>query len=269
MWLGLSTFFPSRLIAKKRSPYQTVYVYEKGTVRYMRFASEGWQGAQDKRNETRLLFPYQRFFLVYKAWLDEVDSFLALGVGTGTALRTIRRQHPAATMTGVDLDSVVLQSAVTYFDCPQDDNSRLMAMHGRAFLEAEDHHYDLVFHDTYDSQSIPHSMRTLECFSEIRDILNDDGLLVINVIGALSGPASKPFCSLYKTILHVFTDVWVLPTQAYTRSEQNILLIARNSVNDWGEPSDRSDPNLRQLLAKLYKKPIPVHDVEVYLDSDD
>jgi spermidine synthase len=234
----------------------------------MRFASEGWQGALDKRNPERLLFPYQRYFLVYQAWLDKVDSFLALGVGTGTALRTIRRQHPAAEITGVDLDPVVLQSAVKYFDCPQDDESRLIAMHGRAFLSSDDRKYDLIFHDTYDSQSIPHSMRTLECFSEIRDLLTDDGVLILNVIGARSGPESKPFRALYKTLLHVFTDVWVLPTAAYSWAEQNIVLIARNSVNNWMEPSDHSDPDIRQLLGRLYRKPIPVHDVEAYLDSD-
>ncbi|MFC4767303.1 spermidine synthase [Effusibacillus consociatus] len=264
----LSLFQKTKLIWKKRTPYQTVYVYEKGRVRYMRFASESWQGALDMRNKDRLLFPYQRFFLAYKAWLPEVHSFLALGVGTGTAIRTVRRQHPKAYIAGVDLDASVLQAAVEYFDCPCDDRTQLIAMHGRAFLDAAEQRFDLVFLDAFDSFSIPKSMRTKECFSAIAKVLEENGLLVVNVIGTLCGPWSDSFRTLYKTLRQVFPEVWILPVSRWLYMEQNILLIARKQSDAAQFPIDPADPEVRKYIERLYTRSIPTEDIPVYQDLD-
>lgn len=234
----------------------------------MRFASESWQGALDMRNKERLLFPYQRFFLVYRAWLPEVRSFLALGVGTGTALQTIRRRHPDAEIAGVDLDSGVLQAAVEFFDCPTDERTRLYPMHGRAFLESTGQRFDLVFLDAFDSYAIPKSMRSVECFSSISNVMEENGVLIVNVIGAVSGSGSTSFRTLYKTVSRVFSDVRVLPVSRWPFMEQNILLIARNSPAAGMPPGVSADPELRKLLKRMYTRQIPVTDVPVYQDGD-
>jgi spermidine synthase len=268
MWLGFPYLYRSKLIYQKRTPYQTLYVYDKGSVRYMRFASDSWQGALDMRKKEKILFPYQRFFLAFRAWKSDVRSFLSLGVGTGTAMRTIRNRYPAARMTGVDLDANVLQTAVDYFDCPVDDRTVLYAMHGRAFLESADDSYDLVFLDAFDAYSIPFSLRTVESFAAIRQVLEENGLLVVNVIGTVKGPRSNEFRALYKTVRQVFDHVRVLPVSRLHATDQNILLFASGQPID-ELPSSIRERETRNLLNRFYPLPIPTDDVAVYLDDRD
>ncbi|WP_018131940.1 spermidine synthase [Effusibacillus pohliae] len=268
MRFGFPLLHRTKLIWKRRSPHQTVHVFEKGSVRYMTFASDNWQGALDMRNKERLLFPYQRFFLAYRAWLPQVRSFLSLGVGTGTAIRTIRRHHPDADIIGVDWDANVLQAAVRFFDCPCDERTRLYAMHGRAFLESADRRFDLVFLDVFDSFSIPKSMRSVECFSAIRDVMEENGMLFVNSIGAVRGSRNTGFRTLYKTVCQVFSYVQVLPVSRWTLFEQNILLIARKSVSHSVHPDACHDPQLKKMLKRLYARPIPTDDVSVYRDPE-
>ncbi|BCJ85801.1 spermidine synthase [Effusibacillus dendaii] len=271
MNVDFSLFRKTRLIWKKRSPIQTVYVYQKGSVRYMRFASESWQGALDMKNKEKLLFPYQRFFLAYRAWMPNVRSFLSLGVGTGTAIRSIRRLHPDARIVGVDLDEAVLEAAVKYFECPCDQQTELHAMHGRAFLESTAERFDLVFLDTYDSFSIPKSMRTVQSFQSIYQVLQENGLLVVNVIGTLKGPMDSPFKTTLKTVQEVFPDVWVLPVSRWSRFEQNILLIARKRkpgdfLSDVPVHEDSLSPEVAKLVHQIYSESIPTEDIQAEYD---
>lgn len=268
MWIGFPYIFKSKLVYQKRTPFQTIYIYDKGPIRYMRFSSESWQGALDMRNRDKILFPYQRFFLAFQAWLPNVRSFLSLGVGSGTAMRTIRRHYPTARITGVDLDAGVLEAAVKYFDCPADDQTALYAMHGRAFLDSAEETYDLVFLDAFDAYSIPHSMRTVESFAAIRNVLEEKGLLVVNVIGTVKGSHSAPFRSIYKTIRQVFEHVWVLPVSRFASLDQNILLFASRQKLEH-DLSGSQDPTVSKLLKRIYKPSVPTDDVSVYLDEPD
>lgn len=268
MWLRFPYLYRSKLVYQKRTPYQTLYVYDKGPVRYMRFASDSWQGALDMRNKEKILFPYQRFFLAFQAWKPDVRSFLSLGVGTGTAMRTIRKRYPDARITGVDLDANVLQAAVDYFECPIDDRTILHAMHGRAFLESADDSYDLVFLDAFDAFSIPFSLRTVESFAAIRQLLEENGLLVVNVIGTVKGSRSNEFRAFYKTVRQVFEHVRVLPVSRLHATHQNILLFASRQPLDL-QLSSSLERDIRNLLDRIYLFPIPTDDVAVYLDEKD
>lgn len=268
MWFGFPHLHKSKLIYQKRTPFQTLYVYEKGPIRYMRFASESWQGALDMRNKDKILFPYQRFFLAFRAWLPDVRSFLSLGVGSGTAMRSVRRHFPVAQMTGVDLDASVLEAAVKYFDCPSDEGTTLHAMHGRAFLDSAEDTYDLVFMDTFDAYSIPHSMRTVESFTAIRQVMEEKGLLVVNVIGTMKGSNSTAFRSVFKTVSQVFDYVWVLPVSRLHAVDQNILLFASRTALNM-ELAGCLEPRVKKLIRRIYEPMIPTDDVPVFLDEPD
>ncbi|WP_369690112.1 spermidine synthase, partial [Effusibacillus lacus] len=137
-----------------------------------------------------------------------------------------------------------------------------------AFLESSRDRYDLIFLDAYDSYSIPKSMRSVECMQQARNLLEENGLLIVNVIGRISGPESGFFRSFYKTIREVFSEVWVLPVTRWTRMEQNILLIARRSVGTQMHPDSKGDKELEKLLRRLYLRTIPTSDVPVCRDTE-
>ncbi|MCL6548470.1 MAG: spermidine synthase, partial [Alicyclobacillus sp.] len=140
------------LFAGQGSTHRQVEVIERRGIRYLRFGKYGgWQGALDLNREDRLVFPYQRAFASVVHTLPEVRRFLALGVGTGTALRTVASRPPAARLYGIDVDEVVLELAVRYFGCPASDETCYWVGDGVSYLfsgRATDL-FDLIFVDTY------------------------------------------------------------------------------------------------------------------------
>lgn len=228
------------------SVFQTVKVQRKGSIRMLRFDSKGQHGAINLQNPNQILFPYQQGFLLYRSVLPEVRSFLAIGVGTGTALRSVRRLHPHALMYGVDIDSEVIRVAQKFFDAPDDDRALYYAMDGRRFLHeaADGALFDLVFLDAYADDRVPAKLETVEFVRLLKSRMTANGVVCVNLIAALRGAESKYLRRVWRTYRDVFQNVMIVPTSPFARESQNILLFAYDGPLPTREQIDRSISNM-------------------------
>jgi spermidine synthase len=265
--VGSLWWFRFRTVREHRveSIYQTVHVERRGPVRFLHFDSRSWQGAVHLREPQRILFSYQKGFLLFPCFVPEVRSFLAIGVGTGTGLGTVRRFFPDAMLYGVDIDAEVIRVAHQFFDCPDDDNTCYVAVDGRRFLEdwhawgrEEDLPLNLIFLDAYADDRIPARLETIEFVRSMKERLAPEGAVFVNVIGSLRGEGSRYLRRVWRTYHELFRHVVLVPTSPFSRESQNILLIAtdaalpsRKKMWEQVRATPLTDPHKRKLLRLI------------------
>ena len=111
---------------------------------------------------------------------DSLDV-LILGFGSGTYAAECRRYFPTSKIDGVEIDRKIIDLAYSRFGVdPNDENIRVTEFDGRAYLRGAGK-YDVIMVDTYRDITIPFQLSSAEFFSEVKDHLTDDGVMVVNL----------------------------------------------------------------------------------------
>lgn len=160
-------------------------------------------------------------------------DILILGNGTGTYATQCERYFEGMNIEGVEIDGKIMDLATKYFDEPED--VKVTEYDGRAYLNAVDKKYDVIMVDAYRDITIPFQMSTAEFFSEVRDHLNDGGVMVVNMnmrSEAADGTGEKSSddinAFLADTISRVFRQVYTVDVPGTTNRE----LFASNRTGD-------------------------------------
>jgi spermidine synthase len=219
----------SLLFEEKGIFHNRVQVVQDGYLRYLRFGKDGgWQGAFHTKIPTRIIFPYQRGFAALVSSLPQIRSFLAFGVGTGTALRTVRSVHPGCELFGVDVEESVIETAISYFCAPSHEEAHYFVGDGVQFLRKESLQYDLIFIDAYLKDKIYSPVLDPAFLIDVKSHIAKAGIVVFNIIGRFTGAfVHRPF---YRTLHDQFGFVWVQPV-GMPCTEQNALVVASAEDN--------------------------------------
>lgn len=154
---------------------------------------------------------------------DPAD-ILILGLGTGTYASQCLRYFPTVSVDGVEIDEKIADLAGTYFELPAAVN--VSTYDGRAFLAASDQTYDVIMVDAYQDITIPFQMSTVEFFTLVREHLNENGVMVVNMNMA-SNQSGSINDYLADTIASVFPSVWTVDVAGNTNRE---LFAARSEA---------------------------------------
>jgi spermidine synthase len=174
-------------------------------------------------------FEYTRFSNLYTGLRRaSTTSFLLLGGGAYTVPRTLVANNPDLQVDVAELEPSLFPLAQEYFDLKDVSRIRNHVVDARVFVAESDKRFDYIFMDTFNSGLyIPAHLTTQEYFSAVRERLSDDGLLMINFIGARNLPGTTLTDSFFVTLQSVFPNV-----RAYTMRPdetgviQNIIFIA-------------------------------------------
>ena len=229
-WRGQSGAAEPGLLLEEDSFYNHIRVAESGDTRYVDFENLR-QSAMLVSDPWELRLRYTRFLAVPLALLPEPKHVLILGLGGGSFPKRLYHDFPDVTVDVADIDPAVVAIAKRYFQVPDDTRLRLHVRDGRRFVRETTERYDLIYLDAYNSDTIPFHLTTREFYQELRSRLAPGGLVVSNIIGALRGPESAFFRSMYRTLGEVFPTLYAVPVYKDTggyfpMGEINIILIA-------------------------------------------
>ena len=141
---------------------------------------------------------------------------LILGNGTGTFARQCRAYFPGAQVEGVEIDGKITRLASEYFDLPAEVG--ITEYDGRAYLQAIEGEYDVIMVDAYQDITIPFQMSTVEFFTQVREHLAENGVMVVNMNMHASGENSINVW-LNDTICSVFSNVCEVEVPYSTNKE--------------------------------------------------
>jgi spermidine synthase len=171
---------------------------------------------------------------------------LVLGNGTGTYASQCERYFDNVTAEGVEIDGKIIGLASEYFDQPA--GMQVTEYDGRAFLNAVGKKYDVIMVDAFRDITIPFQMSTQEFFSEVRDHLNDGGVMAVNL--NMRGDENDPDDInhyLSDTISTVFDHIYTVDVPDYT----NRVLFATNAADAKTVFADNVAKENRQDLRTL------------------
>ena len=216
------------------------------------------QGAQADTGE-RLVYAYNRYVRLERLFCPRIERAAFLGGGAYSMPQAVSDDHPAARIDVVEIDPELEELGRRWFRL-DDYRGRLRPVTGdaRRFLAAGDGDYDLIFGDVFRGrQTIPPHLATREFFELIKRRLGDEGVYMMNLMGAVEGPRSRLFSCMAATLQEVFPELYVFATYPDTpRSQlQNLVLVAPKKSHGWTKNDlitrAAGDEGLAQMAANL------------------
>lgn len=197
----------------------------------MRFGSAraGWQGACLVDQPERLYFPYQQAFSLHTAFRPSVKAFLAVGVGSGTAVSHVHRRHPQAQIMAIELDKEVLSVARRFFSVPSDHRVYYVEADARSYVPRMRTRFDLLFVDAFYKEQTPKTFLSPIFLQAAAERMMPGGVFCMNVIMVTSGEQSEPFQALCRSLKTIIGPTWMLPIGVFSQTPRNILLFAQKS----------------------------------------
>lgn len=201
------------------------------------------------------VFQYIPFYHLVQYFKTGHRRTLMIGGAGYTFPREYLKTYPEARIDVVEIDPQMTAIARTYFDLK--DDPRLDTFHedGRVYLNrTETGIYDAVMIDAFGSLfSIPYQLTTVEAVGQMHRVLNDNGIVIVNIGSGITGPASGFLQAEFATYKTVFSDVLLFKVRPERPDDdlQNVILIACKSGCNTNASAD--GPLIQSLLARQHK----------------
>lgn len=192
-------------------------------------------------------------------------DILVLGMGTGTYAKQCSYYYGATSIEGVEIDEKITELAGRYFELP--GSVEVTTYDGRSYLEAVTDTYDVIMVDAYQDITIPFQMSSIEFFTLVREHLNEDGVMVVNM-NMHSEAEGNINAYLSDTIASVFDYVYTVDVAGTTNRE---LFATQNpsAIADFENGRRRiENPELQAMLQMVSEGIVPYEKGE-YLLTDD
>ena len=190
---------------------------------------------------------------------------LILGMGTGTYATQCRKYLGDMNVEGVEIDEKITQLSRKYFSLSED--VPVTTYDGRAYLNAMDKKYDVIMVDAYQDITIPFQMSSVEFLTLVKDHLNEDGVMVVNMNMRGSGDGNiNQYLS--DTIGQVFDAEYTVDVANTTNRE----LFASNNPsimeNLQANTKQITNADLRNMMETVYADSTPYGKGDYILTDD-
>ena len=269
-----------RVVYAKDTRYHHLAVVDDADTRYLRF-DNSLQSAMYLDDPFRTRFRYTDMFELGIAYNPDAKDVLFIGLGAGSGEKRMWKDFADVRIQVVELDPEVVDVAYRYFSLPRDPRLRVDVADGRRYLDANEKRWDVIVIDAFFADAIPFHLVTTEFLELARSRLAPGGVVVTNSIGAIGGPGSRLFRSIYRTYRGVFPSVVVHPDILDDRGDdayRNLIVVAGESAApDRAFLADRWDeirrerapsaPDLREAILDRHDAVIPTADVPTLTDD--
>ena len=260
----------AKTLLQKDTFYHRIRVEEDEEARYMYF-DRTLQSAMTLKDPTALRLVYSRYVSVAMTFRPDAKRMLLIGVGGGSIPKKLNKEFPNMVIDAIDLDPEVIRIAKDHFNLAENKNLALHAQDGRLFLARTQHQYDVIMLDAYFTDSMPFHLATKQFFELTRKKLAPGGIVVANLISAVTGPSGKIARSFVRTQKQVFPQTYVFasrrPDNVSLDTIQNVIVIAtqdkqRVDIKDIVKRATALDKGLfpdplQDLAVAYYDRPLP------------
>jgi spermidine synthase len=269
-----------KTILEKDTFYHRIRIQEDEEARYMYF-DRTLQSAMNLKDPTALRLIYSRYTSLGFAYRPDAKKILIIGLGGGSIPKKLQKEFPSLEIDAVEIDPEVIQLAKNHFNVRDGKNLRLHAQDGRLFLSRTQNRYDIIMIDAYYSDAMPFHLATREFFELAQRKLTANGIVVANLISAVTGPSGKIARAFVKTQRQIFPQTYVFaarrPENVGIDSVQNVIVIAtkesqRLDIKEIVKRATALDkglfPNpINDIGVAYYDGALPDQDVPVLTDD--
>lgn len=208
-------------------------------------------------NSDELVLNYSKFYHLLRHFKPDFQKTLIIGGAGYSFPKEYLRKYPGKQIDAVEIDPQMTELARKYFRLQDNPNLKIYHEDGRIFLnQSAPNTYDVILLDAFGSiYSVPFQLTTREAVRKIHDDLTDDGVVILNLISAVSGEGSHFLQAEYKTYAEIFPRVYFFKVKPDEPDgiTQNLILAA--SKKD-GISLESDDQEIAKLLRNYYAEPI-------------
>jgi spermidine synthase len=241
---------------QKETPYGSLKIVDIGDTRYM-LLNGSFQGEMNLKTGLSTSAYIHLMAEASEAYAPSAQRALSIGLGGGCLATMLQKRGLIVDM--VEIDGDVISASERFFSYRPGKGSVIQA-DGRRYLVTTDVTYDVVLLDAFASEAIPEHLLTAECFKQCKDIIGEEGLLAVNLVGFNEEPASQVLYTVYRTVKSVFphTMAWWIEQPADPDPFGNLIILASPSrlqpvdlvdrMRGRGNLSDQMLASISQLL---------------------
>ncbi len=172
-----------KVLVERHSAFNLILLTEDECgLRTLRFGREGVPQSVVKPGDPQHLeLPYANVLPLCLAFTETPRRMLVVGLGGGTVPSFFQSCFPEMAIDVVEIDADVLDVAKTWCGFSEGPLMRVHVEDGRDFIESSPACYDAIVLDSFDAESIPAHLLTVEFLHAVRAALAPGGIAVANV----------------------------------------------------------------------------------------
>ncbi len=206
-------------------------VYEGHPTRILESGPNGAQSGVYLNGSSQLVFGYTRQMAVLVEQAPQKQRMLILGGGAFTLPRYLGEKYPTSQIDVAEIDSQLVNIAKRYFNYSDLPNVTVYAEDARAYLNTNQHKYDIILVDVYTDISIPFSVATREYATKLKASLKPDGLVLSNIIGSDTAACRPLLLAVHAGYMQSFTNYQLYPLyDPQLKNRQNIIFAYSNAA---------------------------------------
>ena len=231
-FLGKNELEPKiKVLAKERTPYNDIYVIQKGESREIWFKGSGdyyLQSRVNVDNQMQLALVYSNMMMASFLFCPNPRRLLMVGLGGAAVTNFLSEWFPNLHIDVVEIDKKVIEFSKKYFYLRESNRYRIFQEDGRVFIQKrkDQELYDWVILDAFKGGSIPYHLKTHQFYKEIRGILQQGGIVVSNLYGKSN--SLKPRDT--KTFMSVFPNIY-----CFEDAERVATVMIANDGSHWSK----------------------------------
>ena len=201
-------------IATEKTNYKTLQV-DTGLESYIN-AETGEMGAK-----------YLRFYDLFEYFNKDAKSTLLIGGAAYTYPIHYLDKYKDKTIDVVEIDDKMTEIAVEHFGLDiNEPRLNIYTQDGRSLLNYNNNKYDTILIDAFKGVNAPFELTTYEALVNARNMLNENGMVLTNIISSVDGKESDFIKYEYATYKAVFDDVKIFTVNTKERgNRQNLILV--------------------------------------------
>lgn len=226
-----------------------------------------WQTIINKKDQISLL-DYIYFINPILSRYSNKGNALLIGLGGGTLTREIQKRN--IDIEVVEIDKRLKNISIEYFHL--NPKSNIIIDDGRHYLYITKKKYDLIIFDAFLGENPPWHLLTLESFKRVKELLNPDGVFLIEFYGYMEGNIGRIGRSVFKTLNEANFNVEIVATRHEAVIERNFIFVSSVEGFDFENLNyDQfiySDQKITDLRNHLYNtKTIDIEDADLLTDN--
>ncbi|HLN85833.1 MAG TPA: fused MFS/spermidine synthase [Candidatus Limnocylindrales bacterium] len=264
--LGWTPVAWAKTIMQKDTFYHRIRIEEDDEARYMYF-DRTLQSAMTLKDPTALRLIYSRYTSLGFTFRADAKKMLLIGLGGGSIPKKLNKEFPNMEIDAVEIDPEVIKIAKDHFNIKESKQLRLHAQDGRLFLTRTQNQYDVIMLDAYFTDAMPFHLATKQFFELAQKKLTPNGIIVANLISAVTGPSGKIARAFTRTVRQVYPQTYLFasrrPDNVSLDTIQNVIVVATR---------DKQRVDIKEIVkrASALDKglfPDPIQDIAVaYFD---
>lgn len=170
---------------------------------------------------------YLTYYDLFEYYNKKANNTLMIGGAAYTYPKHYLKKYGNKKIDVVEIDKKMTEIAKEEFDFDlSNPNLKIYHQDGRSYLNYSKEKYDTILIDAFKGLNAPFELTTYEAMCKARNMLNEDGLVITNIISSLEGEQAKFIQHEYATYKAVFDDVKLFAVKTPDKTQsQNLILV--------------------------------------------